>query len=90
MISISENLPNVSPPNQNVQDQQLTENDFNLTDNINGQIDFNDNQEKIDDTTKNLTVLLEPILLVIVWLGVLFVALAVILPIYSLIGGINK
>src|SRR3989338_11185948 len=47
-------------------------------------------QEKIDDTTKNLTVLLEPILLVIVWLGVLFVALAVILPIYSLIGGINK
>lgn len=47
-------------------------------------------QEKIDDTTKNLTVLLEPILLVIVWLGVLFVALAVILPIYSLVGGLNQ
>lgn len=47
-------------------------------------------QEKIDDTTKNLAVLLEPILLVIVWLGVLFVAMAVILPIYSLIGGLNK
>lgn len=47
-------------------------------------------QEKIDDTTKNLATLLEPILLIIVWLGVLFVALAVILPIYSLIGGLNK
>lgn len=42
---------------------------------------------KIDDTTKNLTVIMEPILLVIIWLGVVGVALAVILPIYSLIGG---
>ncbi len=41
---------------------------------------------KADLTTKNLTVILEPILLVIVWLGVVAVALAVILPIYSLIG----
>jgi len=45
---------------------------------------------KIEDTTKNLTVLLEPILLVIVWLGVVCVALAIILPLYSLIGGLNK
>jgi type II secretory pathway component PulF len=44
---------------------------------------------KSDTTTKNLTVILEPILLVIVWLGVVAVALAVILPIYSLIGGFN-
>lgn len=44
---------------------------------------------KSDTTTKNLTVILEPILLVIVWLGVVTVALAVILPIYSLIGGFN-
>lgn len=42
-----------------------------------------------DTTTKNLTILLEPILLVIVWLGVVAVALAVILPIYSLIGSFN-
>lgn len=41
---------------------------------------------KIDTTTKNLTVIVEPILLVIVWLGVVAVALAVILPIYSLVG----
>lgn len=41
---------------------------------------------KIEDTTKNLSVLLEPILLVIVWLGVVGVALAVILPIYTLVG----
>lgn len=44
-------------------------------------------ETKIDTTTKNITVILEPVLLVIVWLGVVFVALAVILPIYSLIGG---
>lgn len=47
-------------------------------------------EEKIDNTTKNLSVILEPILLVIVWLGVVAVALAVILPIYSLIGGLNN
>ena len=43
-------------------------------------------EAKADLTTKNLTVILEPILLLIVWLGVVAVALAVILPIYSLIG----
>ncbi len=42
---------------------------------------------KADTTTKNLAAVLEPILLVIVWLGVVVLALAVILPIYSLIGG---
>lgn len=44
---------------------------------------------KTEITTKNLTVILEPILLVIVWMGVVGVALAVILPIYSLVGGLN-
>lgn len=44
-------------------------------------------EAKIETTTKNITTLFEPILLVIVWLGVVAVALAVILPIYSLIGG---
>lgn len=46
-------------------------------------------EAKTDTTTKDLTVVLEPILLVIVWLGVVGVALAVIMPIYSLIGGLN-
>jgi len=46
-------------------------------------------EEKTETTTKNLTVILEPILLIIIWLGVVAVALAVILPIYSLIGGLN-
>lgn len=46
-------------------------------------------EEKSETTTKNLAVILEPILLVIVWLGVVGVALAVILPIYSLIGQLN-
>jgi len=43
-----------------------------------------------ETSTKNLTVILEPILLVIVWIGVVSVALAVILPIYSLLGGLNN
>lgn len=44
---------------------------------------------KTDTTTKNISTIIEPILLVIVWLGVVGVALAVILPIYSLIGGLQ-
>jgi len=47
-------------------------------------------EEKSEVTTKNLTTILEPVLLVIVWVGVVGVALAVILPIYSLIGGLNE
>lgn len=47
-------------------------------------------EEKTNNTTKNLTVILEPVMLVIVWLGVVAVALAVILPIYSLVGGLNE
>lgn len=47
-------------------------------------------EEKSDTTTKNLTIIMEPILLVIVWVGVVAVAFAVILPIYSLVGNINK
>ena len=46
-------------------------------------------EAKTDTSTKNLAVILEPILLVVVWLGVVAVALAVILPIYSLVGGFN-
>lgn len=47
-------------------------------------------EEKSEDTTKNLETILEPILLVIVWLGVLLVAIAVIVPIYNLLGGLNQ
>lgn len=46
-------------------------------------------EDKTDITTKNLTVIMEPVLLVIVWFGVMAVAIAIILPIYSLIGGFN-
>lgn len=46
--------------------------------------------EKIENTSKNLTVLLEPIMLIIIWVGVVFLALAIILPVYSLIGGFNS
>ncbi len=46
-------------------------------------------EEKTDITTKNLVVVIEPVLLVLVWLGVMFVAVAVILPIYRLVGEFN-
>jgi type IV pilus assembly protein PilC len=41
-------------------------------------------------SAKNLTTVLEPLLLVVVWIGVAFIAVAVILPIYSLIGGLDS
>ena len=47
-------------------------------------------EEKTENTTKNFTVILEPVLLIIVWLGVVSIALAIILPIYSLVGGLNS
>ncbi|MBN1331417.1 type II secretion system F family protein [Candidatus Dojkabacteria bacterium] len=46
-------------------------------------------EKRLENTTKNLAVMLEPILLVIVWLGVLLLAVAIILPIYSLVGNFN-
>ena len=45
---------------------------------------------KVDTSMKNLPVILEPVLLVMVWLGVIIVAVAVILPLYSLIGSFNE
>ncbi len=47
-------------------------------------------EQKADTTSQNLETILEPILLVVVWLGVLVVAIAVIVPIYSLVGGLNQ
>ncbi len=44
---------------------------------------------KTDTTSKNFAAVLEPILLVIIWLGVVTLALAVILPINYLIGQIQ-
>ncbi|MDD4409253.1 MAG: type II secretion system F family protein [Candidatus Pacebacteria bacterium] len=44
-------------------------------------------EAKVDDTTKNLAVILEPILLIVIWVGVLLLAMAIIMPIYGLIGG---
>lgn len=46
-------------------------------------------EEKADTATQNLEAILEPILLIIVWLGVLGVAVAVILPVYSLVSGLQ-
>lgn len=45
-------------------------------------------EEKSETSTKNIGILLEPILLVVVWLAVLTVALGVIMPIYGLLNNI--
>ncbi len=47
-------------------------------------------EAKADTSTQNLETVLEPVLLIIVWLGVLGVAVAVIMPIYGLVGGLDK
>lgn len=47
-------------------------------------------EQKADTTTRNLEAIIEPILLIIVWIGVMLVAVAVIVPIYSLVGGLNQ
>ncbi|PIS40456.1 MAG: hypothetical protein COT26_03325 [Candidatus Kerfeldbacteria bacterium CG08_land_8_20_14_0_20_43_14] len=44
---------------------------------------------KVENSSKTIAVILEPVLLVIVWLGVVAVAVAVILPIYSMLGNFN-
>jgi len=46
-------------------------------------------ERRLESSTRNVATLLEPLLLVIVWLGVALIAIAVILPIYSLIGSIQ-
>jgi type IV pilus assembly protein PilC len=47
-------------------------------------------EEEIDDTAKNLSTILEPILLIFIGLCVGFVAIAIISPIYQLTGSISK
>jgi len=47
-------------------------------------------EQKSDMTTQNLETIIEPIMLVAVAGGVMIVAVSVILPIYSLVGGLNQ
>lgn len=47
-------------------------------------------EQKSDVTTANLEAIIEPVMLIIVWLGVMLVAVAVIVPIYSLVGGLSQ
>jgi general secretion pathway protein F len=46
-------------------------------------------EQKADITTQNLQSIMEPVLLVIVWIGVMLVAVGIIVPIYSLVGGLS-
>jgi len=45
---------------------------------------------KSDYSSKNLTVLIEPILLIIVWVGVAVLAFAVVLPVYTLTSSLSE
>ena len=47
-------------------------------------------EEEVDETTKNLSTIIEPVLLLVIGLGVGFIALAIISPIYELTGSIKK
>ena len=47
-------------------------------------------EEEVDETTKNLRTILEPILLLVIALGVAFMAMAIISPIYQFTGSIKR
>ncbi len=47
-------------------------------------------EAKIDITSNNLSALLEPVLLVVIFVGVMGLALSVIQPVYGLLGGLDK
>lgn len=43
-------------------------------------------EQESEQIAKNIAILLEPALLIVVWVGVIFLAVAILLPIYSLVG----
>ncbi len=47
-------------------------------------------EEKVENSTQNISILIEPILLFVVGVGVLMLALGVILPIYTLVGSVGS
>jgi type IV pilus assembly protein PilC len=47
-------------------------------------------EKKNDITSKTISIILEPILLIIVWIGVTVLALSIVLPIYSFVGNLDN
>jgi len=47
-------------------------------------------ERRLEVTAKNLIATMEPLLLFIVWLGVVLLAMAIITPIYSVLQGVNR
>jgi type IV pilus assembly protein PilC len=47
-------------------------------------------RKKLDVSTQTLSAIIEPLLIVVVWFFVLLVALAIIFPLYSIMGNINS
>ena len=46
-------------------------------------------EEEAEQISKTIGILIEPILLIVVWAGVVFLAVAILLPIYTLVGNFN-
>jgi len=47
-------------------------------------------EDEVDTATRNLSTILEPVLLIVIGLGVAFIAISIILPIYNFIGNIQS
>jgi type IV pilus assembly protein PilC len=47
-------------------------------------------EDEVDNTTKNLSTILEPVLLILIGLAVAFIAISIIAPIYNFIGNIER
>jgi type IV pilus assembly protein PilC len=47
-------------------------------------------EQESEEIAKNIAILLEPALLIVVWIGVIFLAVSILLPIYSLVGNFQS
>jgi len=47
-------------------------------------------EEKVGITSQNLTIIIEPLLLIIIWIIVASIAIGIIMPIYNLVGSLQN
>jgi type II secretory pathway component PulF len=46
--------------------------------------------QRLEVSSKNLVAILEPLMLFVVWIGVVLLAASIMMPIYSVLQGINR